>query len=104
MNRVTKLASIAAGIALAATACGNSSTSSSSGGASTTDWSKATSATAGGGMDALVAAAKKEGTLNAITLPRTWANYGKIMDDFTKKYGIKITDANPDGSSGDEIT
>ncbi|MCX8528793.1 MAG: ABC transporter substrate-binding protein, partial [Rhodoluna sp.] len=27
-----------------------------------------------GGMDALVAAAKKEGTLNVITLPRDWAN------------------------------
>ena len=55
-------------------------------------------------MDALVAAAKAEGSLNVITLPRTWANYGKIMDDFTAKYGIKITDANPNGSSGDEIT
>jgi len=104
MNRVTKLASVAAGIALAATACGNSSTSTSSGSGSSTDWSKSTSATAGGGMDALVAAAKKEGSLNVITLPRTWANYGKLMDDFTAKYGIKITDANPDGSSGDEIT
>jgi putative spermidine/putrescine transport system substrate-binding protein len=54
-------------------------------------------------MDALAAAAKQEGRLNVITLPRTWANYGKLMDDFGKKYGIKITDANPDGSSGDEI-
>jgi putative spermidine/putrescine transport system substrate-binding protein len=103
MNRVTKLASMAAGLALAATACGNSSGSTSGSGSSSTDWSKATSATAGGGMDALVAAAKKEGALNVITLPRTWANYGKLMDDFTAKYGIKITDANPDGSSGDEI-
>jgi putative spermidine/putrescine transport system substrate-binding protein len=54
-------------------------------------------------MDALVAEAKKEGALNVITLPRTWADYGKIMDDFTAKYGIKINDANPNGSSGDEI-
>jgi putative spermidine/putrescine transport system substrate-binding protein len=54
-------------------------------------------------MDALVAAAKKEGQLNVITLPRNWANYGAIMDSFTKKYGIKINDANPDGSSQDEI-
>ncbi|HZP52523.1 ABC transporter substrate-binding protein [Actinocrinis sp.] len=102
MNRIAKLASLAAGLALAATACGNSAPAASSGG-SAADWSKATSASAGGGLDALVAAAKKEGQLNVITLPRTWANYGKIMDDFTKKYGIKITDANPDGSSGDEI-
>ena len=69
----------------------------------TTDWSTATSATAGGGMDALIAAAKKEGHLNVITLPADWANYGTIMKDFTAKYGIKITDANPDGTSQDEL-
>lgn len=103
MNRIAKLAAAAAGVALAATACGSSGSSAGSGSAAGTDWSKSTSAAAGGGMDALVAAAKKEGALNVITLPRTWANYGKIMDDFSKKYGIKITDANPDGSSGDEI-
>jgi putative spermidine/putrescine transport system substrate-binding protein len=54
-------------------------------------------------MDALVAAAKKEGSLNVITLPADWANYGTIMKDFTAKYGIKITDENPDGSSQDEL-
>ena len=52
---------------------------------------------------ALVAAAEKEGHLNVITLPTNWANYGAIMKDFTAKYGIKITDANPEGSSGQEI-
>jgi putative spermidine/putrescine transport system substrate-binding protein len=56
-----------------------------------------------GGMDALVKAAQKEGTLNAITLPRTWANYGEAMDTFSKAFGIKIVDDNPDGSSGYEI-
>ena len=50
-----------------------------------------------------MAACKKEGTLNVITLPANWANYGNIMKDFTAKYGIKINDANPDGSSQDEI-
>ncbi|MEU1950132.1 ABC transporter substrate-binding protein, partial [Streptomyces sp. NPDC020125] len=40
----------------------------------------ATSAKDFGGMDALVAAAKKEGKLNAIALPRDWANYGEIID------------------------
>ena len=55
-------------------------------------------------MDALVAAAKKEGKLNVITLPGNWANYGELMDTFHRKYGITITDANPDGSSADEIT
>jgi putative spermidine/putrescine transport system substrate-binding protein len=54
-------------------------------------------------MSALVAAAEKEGHLNVITLPSNWANYGNIMKDFTAKYGIKITDANPEGSSQDEL-
>jgi putative spermidine/putrescine transport system substrate-binding protein len=54
-------------------------------------------------MDALVAAAQKEGTLNLIAVPRTWAGYGAIIDAFAAKYKIKITSENPDGSSGDEI-
>ena len=66
-------------------------------------YATATSISAFGGMSGLVAAAKKEGQLNVITLPADWANYGTIMKDFTAKYGIKINDANPDGSSQDEI-
>jgi putative spermidine/putrescine transport system substrate-binding protein len=84
----------------------SSSGSSSAGGSSTsggTNWATASSVSAGGGMTALVAAAKKEGQLNVITLPSDWANYGTIMKDFTAKYGIKINDANPDGSSQDEL-
>jgi putative spermidine/putrescine transport system substrate-binding protein len=61
------------------------------------------SARAADSMDALIAAAKKEGKLNVITLPRDWANYGAIMDKFTAKYGIAIDDANPDGSSAQEL-
>jgi putative spermidine/putrescine transport system substrate-binding protein len=52
---------------------------------------------------ALVTAAKKEGHLNVITLPRNWANYGELMDNFTKMFGIGITDANPFGSSAQEV-
>jgi putative spermidine/putrescine transport system substrate-binding protein len=62
-----------------------------------------TSAAGYGGMAKLVAAAKKEGTLNVITLPDDWANYGNIIKDFSSKYGIKINSANPDGTSADEI-
>ncbi|MCL2419079.1 MAG: ABC transporter substrate-binding protein [Conexibacteraceae bacterium] len=68
-----------------------------------TNWSTATSATAGGGLAALVSAAKAEGKLNVITLPSNWANYGTIMKQFSKQYGIKITDAIPSGSSAQEI-
>src|SRR4051794_34717567 len=54
-------------------------------------------------MDALVAAAKKEGQLNVIALPPDWANYGEIIKAFGAKYGIKVASANPDGSSQDEV-
>src|SRR5712691_5003673 len=54
------------------------------------------------GLAALVKAAKKEGHLNTIALPPDWANYGELMSTFTKKYGIKITNDNPDGSSAQE--
>jgi len=97
------VACVAAVASMALTGCASSKTSGGSG-ASGKDASTATSAADLGGMDALVAAAKKEGKLNVITLPRDWANYGELMDNFQKKYGITITDANPDGSSADEIT
>jgi putative spermidine/putrescine transport system substrate-binding protein len=88
-------------------ACSSSSSSSGSGtstsSGSTVNWATVSSASAGGGMNALVAAAEKEGQLNVITLPANWANYGNIMKDFSAKYHIHITDANPDGSSQDEL-
>ena len=47
--------------------------------------------------------AKTEGRLNVITIQRDWANYGVIMDRFEALYGVKIEDANPDGSSAEEL-
>src|SRR5205823_2383125 len=55
-----------------------------------------------GGMKQLVAQAKKEGHLNTIALPPDWANYGEIISTFQKKYGIPITNDNPNGSSAQE--
>jgi len=91
------------GLMLAAGCSSNSSTKTSSSSSTTKSAATATSIAAVGGMKGLIAAAKKEGQLNVITLPANWANYGAIMKDFTAKYGIKINDANPDGSSQDEI-
>jgi putative spermidine/putrescine transport system substrate-binding protein len=54
-------------------------------------------------MNALIAAAKKEGTLNVIALPPTWANYGTIISTFEKKYGITVNSALPDGTSQQEV-
>lgn len=56
-----------------------------------------------GDMSALIAAAKKEGHLNTIALPRDWANYGEALDTFTKNYGIPISNANPLGTSAEEL-
>jgi putative spermidine/putrescine transport system substrate-binding protein len=51
---------------------------------------------------ALVKAAKKEGHLNTIALPPDWANYKDALHNFPRKYGIGITNDNPDGSSAQE--
>jgi putative spermidine/putrescine transport system substrate-binding protein len=54
------------------------------------------------GLALLIKNAKKEGHLNTIALPPDWANYGEALAAFPKKYGIKITNDNPDGSSAQE--
>src|SRR5271168_4724945 len=54
-------------------------------------------------LDDLVAAAKKEGQLTVIALPRDWCGYGALIDGFKSKYGIAVNELNPDGGSGDEI-
>ncbi|WP_432000055.1 ABC transporter substrate-binding protein [Streptomyces sioyaensis] len=69
----------------------------------TVEPSRADSAAAAGGMAALVKAAKKEGRLNTIALPRQWASYGALIDGFEKKYGIKVVIDNPYGHSQQEI-
>lgn len=91
--------------AAAITACSPSSSSSSSSSGAKGDAKTATSAADMGGMEALVAAAKKEAALNVIALPPDWANYKEILDGFAKKYPeIKITSDQPDASSADEIS
>ncbi|MDH6520462.1 putative spermidine/putrescine transport system substrate-binding protein [Streptomyces sp. SAI-135] len=102
LPRTAALGVLATLAALALSACGAAPDTAST----TADGKSAATATFAadfGGMDKLVAAAKKEGTLNAIALPRDWANYGALIDGFQKKYGIKISVENPDGSSQDEI-
>jgi putative spermidine/putrescine transport system substrate-binding protein len=82
----------------------SSSTSTGAGSGAAADAKTATSAKDLGGMDKLVAAAEKEGALNVIALPPDWANYQEILAGFKAKYPkIKITSAQPDASSADEI-
>ncbi|MBB5867951.1 putative spermidine/putrescine transport system substrate-binding protein [Allocatelliglobosispora scoriae] len=100
-GRLAACITLSAVTALAASACGAKKEE-----APTTTGvaaGKAVSVADFGGMEALVAAAKKEGQLNVITLPPDWANYGEIIKAFSDKYAIKVNSDNPDGSSADEI-
>ena len=63
----------------------------------------APAAPAAGGLDKLIADAKVEGQLTVIALPHDWCNYGEAITAFSTKYGIKVNELLPDGSSGDEI-
>ena len=64
----------------------------------------ATSVADFGSFADLEAAAKEEGQLNVIALPRDWANYGEILDLFAERYPeITINEASPDVSSQEEI-
>ncbi|WP_137837470.1 extracellular solute-binding protein [Herbiconiux sp. 11R-BC] len=97
-------AGIAAAVALTLglAGCSSASTASSTSGAA--DAATATNLDAFGGLAGLEAAAKAEGALNVIALPRDWANYGAVLDAFAAKYpDITINEATPDASSAEEI-
>jgi putative spermidine/putrescine transport system substrate-binding protein len=107
VNKQRSLVSVAvvAAVAISLTACASNGISeASSNSISKAKAEKATSAAAFGGQKGLETAANAEGQLNVITLPPSWANYGKIIAGFEKKYPkIKIVSANPNGSSADEV-
>jgi putative spermidine/putrescine transport system substrate-binding protein len=52
---------------------------------------------------ALVAAAKAEGQLNVIALPRDWCGYGAIIDGFEAKYGLTVNELSPEAGSDAQI-
>ncbi len=89
-------------LALLVSACGAATTPTPA--PKATESSKpAATAAAATSLDDLAAAAKKEGSLNVIALPRNWANYGELLDSFKAKYGLKLNEINPDGSSAQEL-
>jgi len=94
--RAAKLAALFLVVSLMISACGSAASESTT---APTAGSGGTSST----MDALIAAAKAEGELTVIALPHNWLNYGEMIENFSKKYGIKINELNPDAGSGDEI-
>jgi len=102
-SRITTTVALTAGLVLLGAGCAPPAPSSSASGSAASGAATWTSASGAGGMDALVAAAKQEGTLNVIALPPDWANYGQVISAFTAKYGIKVASAQPDAASQDEI-
>jgi putative spermidine/putrescine transport system substrate-binding protein len=91
-----RLLTIGAAIMFIASACGASgaSTAPSGGGAAAAWVPDAT----------LLAAAKAEGLLTTVALPKAnWCNYIDMMNGFTAKTGITLNDLNPDGSSQQEV-
>ena len=102
IRNLTRHLGLAVVAAFVVAACGSSS-SNNSATCSESTAKTATSASACGGIDALVVAAKAEGKLNIIATPPDWANYGEAINGFQSKYGITITSDNPNGSSQDEI-
>lgn len=68
-----------------------------------TDYSKVTVAAQGGRLAGIVAACQKEGQLNVIALPHYWADYASMLAGFKAKYGVKIDEADPEGTSQQEI-
>ena len=107
---LTRMVGLAAVATLAFAACSTTGTSTAPSAAapSAAPSAAAPSAAASGGAvagpsQALIDAAKAEGNLTTIALPHDWCNYGEVLSSFTAKYGIKINELNPLGSSGDEI-
>ena len=55
------------------------------------------------GLANLIKAAQKEGHLNVVGEPADWANYGVMMKQYSKKYGIKVNSEGQDDSSAEEV-
>ena len=103
MRKLTMLAPLAVA-AVALSACSSAAVGTTGATSASTTASTSAASACGTTVPEIAAAAKKEGAVDLIALPDTWANYGGILDAFRKKYGITATVANPDASSADEIT
>ena len=51
----------------------------------------------------LIAAAKEEGALTTMALAEDWCGYGELIKGFEAKYGIEVTDLNPNASSVEQL-
>lgn len=109
-RRFAGISAIAVAAALALSGCATAAAPATTGSAPaastapSANASTAASLTDFGSLANLEAAAKAEGALNVIALPRDWANYGAIIDAFKAKYPeITVYEQSPDVSSAEEI-
>ncbi len=76
-------------------------------GAATATTGAATASSAAGAATGVpqdvIDGATKEGSINLIALPDSWANYKGVLAGFKAKYKVNFTVTNPDGSSADEV-
>ncbi|WP_298742235.1 extracellular solute-binding protein [uncultured Microbacterium sp.] len=107
MSRTLRRAGVftlAAVTVLSLAACSSTGETTDPSDAGAVDAASATSVADFGSFADLEAAAKAEGKLNVIALPRDWANYGEIIDLFTETYPeITVEEQSPDISSAEEI-
>src|ERR671919_369936 len=52
---------------------------------------------------ALLDAAKAEGTVTTIALPHDWCNYGESISTFKERTGLEVNELDPNAGSGDEV-
>lgn len=104
IRRLGVAAVLTTAAALALSACATAGTPAADSTDPAVDAAAATSVADFGSFADLEAAAKAEGALNVIALPRDWANYGEIIDLFTSRYPeIAVQEQSPDVSSAEEI-
>jgi len=104
LRRIAPAVALLTASAIALAACSSSSDASDGASDSASDAATATSVADFGTFADLETAAKAEGKLNVIALPRDWANYGAIIDLFKETYPeIEVTEQSPDVSSAEEI-
>ncbi len=91
-------------LAIIVAACGGGATQAPTTSSTTTSTTTTTtSEPSADPMQALVDAAKAEGTLTTIALPHDWCNYGGVIDGFKAKYGLAVNELDPNAGSGDEV-
>jgi putative spermidine/putrescine transport system substrate-binding protein len=97
IRTLPRLFTLGAALVIVAAACGGGT------GGTTAPGTGGTGAAAWTPDATLLAAAKTEGTLNVIALPRDWCGYGTMLDNFKAKTGLALTEITPNAGSGDEI-